>query len=343
MKIVDGFMTLTLAVAAGSLAPVPSVGQETPTTSEYRYTIVDYPGSTSACLAINAGLNVICDALFNQELSFVYDARSGQITLPATAQPAGWSAAAFGIDDSGTVVGYVYPPDDSIENGFVVTKNGEYQEFSVPWAAYTEPRGINNRGVITGTAFFNGPGSAGFIYDPKAATYTEVLPSAYTETVGITTDGRVVGTVYLDAGARGPGAPAGQYGYLRAANGIVTYFRINGVDTYARGISDEGKIVGYFGALPFPQVTGFVIDVKALHSSKPPAAGFFALAIPARNQLQIPGAIGTLPQGISIEGVVSGTFVDGSGDAHGFIARIRRTSEGLEKDEDISINHREGI
>jgi hypothetical protein len=40
---------------------------------------------------------------------------------------------------------------------------------------------------------------------------------AYTETVGITTDGHVVGTVYLDAGASGPGAPAGQYGYLRAA------------------------------------------------------------------------------------------------------------------------------
>ena len=201
-------------------------------------------------------------------------------------------------------MGYVYPPDDFIENGFVVTKNGEYQEFSVPWAAYTEARGINNRGVITGTAYFNGPGSAGFIYDPEAGTYTEVLPSAYTETVGITTDGRVVGTVYLDAGASGPGAPAGQYGYLRAVNGALRYFRVNGEDTYARGISDEGKIVGYFGALPFPQVTGFV-----------------ALAIPARNQLQIPGAFGTLPQGISIEDVVSGAFIDGSGDKHGFIAR----------------------
>jgi uncharacterized membrane protein len=218
-------------------------------------------------------------------------------------------------------VGYVYPPDDSIENGFVVTKNGEYQEFSVPWAAYTEARGINDRGVITGTAYFNGPGSAGFIYDPEAATYTEVLPSAYTETMGITTDGHVVGTVYLDAGASGPGAPAGQYGYLRAANGSVKYFRVNGEDTYARGISDEGKIVGYFGALPIPQVTGFVTDVKELHSAKPPATGFVALVIPARKQLQIPGAFGTLPQGISTEGVVSGAFIDGSGDAHGFIAR----------------------
>jgi hypothetical protein len=321
MKIIDASMTLGLAVVAGSLAPVPSVAQGTPTTGEYRYTIVDYPGSSSACLSINAHLNVICDALFNQELPFVYDARSGRITLPATAQPAAWSAAAFGINDSGTVVGYVYPPDDSIENGFVVTKNGEYQEFSVPWAAYTEARGINNRGVITGTAFFNGPGSAGFIYDSEAATYTEVLPSAYTETVGITTDGHVVGTVYFDAGASGPGAPAGQYGYLRAPNGSVAYFRVNGQDTYARGISDEGKIVGYFGALPIPQVTGFVTDVKDLHSAKPPATGFVALAIPAPHQLQIPGASGTLPQGISIEGVVSGAFIDGSGEAHGFIAR----------------------
>ncbi len=320
MKIVDTLMTLALAVVAGGLVPVPSVGQGATTMSEYRYTIVDYPGSTSACLSINARLDVICDALFNQEFPFVYNARSGRITLPAAAPPAGWSAAAFGINDSDTDVGYVYPPDDSIENGFVVTKNGEYREFSVPWAAYTEARGINSRGVIAGTAFFNGPGSAGFIYDPEAGKYTEVLPSAYTETMGITTDGHVVGTVYLDAGSSGAGAPAGQYGYLRTANGSVTYFRVNGEDTYARGISDEGKIVGYFGALPFPQVTGFVINVKQLRSLKPPATGFVALAIPARNQLQIPGAFGTLPQGISTEGVVSGTFVDGSGDAHGFVA-----------------------
>src|SRR5450755_1568150 len=103
MKIVDALMTLALAVVAGSLAPVPSVGQETSTRSEYRYTIVDYPGSASACLSINTRLDVICDALFNQELPFVYDARLRRITLPATAQPAGWSAAAYGINDWGTV------------------------------------------------------------------------------------------------------------------------------------------------------------------------------------------------------------------------------------------------
>src|SRR3984885_4905890 len=323
MKRVEALMTiLGIAWVAGSLASGTAVAQEAPTTSEYRFKIIDYPGSpTSACVGINAHGDLACDALFSQELPYVYDARSGRITLPAVAPPAGWSAAAFGINDSGTVGGYVYPPDDSVETGFVVTKNGEYQEFSVPWAAYTEARGINDRGVITGTAFFNGPGSAGFIYDPETATYTEVLPSAYTETVGITTDGHVVGTVYLDAGAGGPGAPAGQYGYLRAANGSVTYFWINGEDTYARGISDEGRIVGYFGPLPFPQLTGFIIELKELHSSKPSATGFVALAIPARNQLQVPGAFGTLPQGISTEGVVSGTFVDGSGDAHGFVAR----------------------
>jgi len=53
----------------------------------------------------------------------------------------------------------------------------------------------------------------------------------------------------------------------------------------------------------------------------PPTTGFIALAIPAGRQLQIPGAFGTLPQGIPREGVVSGTFIDNSGNAHGFIAR----------------------
>src|ERR1700722_1964682 len=107
MKIVDALMSLGLAVVAGSLAPVPSVGQGTPATSEYRYTIVDYPGSSSACLSINGRLDVICDALFNQEFPFVYNARSGRITLPTAEPTAAWSGAAFGINESGTVVGYV--------------------------------------------------------------------------------------------------------------------------------------------------------------------------------------------------------------------------------------------
>ena len=322
MRIVGAFIAaLILVPVAGSIAPVSSVAQPSPTTGEYRYKTVDYPGSpTSVCVGINAHGEIACSAFFSQELPYIYGIRSGRITLIPVVLSSGWSAAAFGINDSETVVGYVYPPDDSIENGFVVTKNGEYREFAVPWAAYTEARGINNRGVITGTAFFNGPGSAGFIYDPTTATYTEVLPSDYTETVGITTDGHVVGTVYLDAGTTGPGAPAGQYGYVRTPNGLITYFRVNGQDTYTRGISDEGMIVGYFGNLPFPQLTGFASKIARLHSSKPPAAGFVALSIPAKNQLQVPGAFGTLPQGISPEGTVSGTFVDSSGDAHGFIA-----------------------
>ena len=76
-----------------------------------------------------------------------------------------------------------------------------------------------------------------------------------------------------------------------------------------------------FAQPPFPQVTGFVIKVNELHSSKTPATGFVAPAIPARNQLQVPDSFGTLPQGISPDGVVTGTFIDTSGDAHGFIAK----------------------
>src|SRR3984885_14575905 len=112
MKRVDALMTiLGIAWAAGSLAPGTSAAQEAPSTSEYRYQIIDYPGSpTSACVGINAHGDLACDALFSQELPYVYDARSGRIVLVPVAQPAAWSAAAFGINDSGTVVGYVYPP-----------------------------------------------------------------------------------------------------------------------------------------------------------------------------------------------------------------------------------------
>jgi hypothetical protein len=76
-------------------------------------------------------------------------------------------------------------------------------------------------------------------------------------------------------------------------------------------------------------VTGFITDVKELHSGKPPAPGFIVLVIPAREQVQIPVAFGMLAQGISIEGVVGGTFIDGSGKAHGFVARPKDDSCSL--------------
>jgi hypothetical protein len=316
--------SLAFATLAGSLAPMPCTAQQATTARQYRFTTIDYPGATaSVCIGINSRGQIACSAFgFSQDLPFRYDSRSALISLiPVNLSP-GWNADAFGINDSGAVVGYVYPPGDSVENGFLVTNNAEYREFAVPWAAYTEARGINNSGIITGTVFFNGPGSAGFVYDPKAGSYTEILPSPYTEAVGITSAGDIVGTVYLDAGAIGPGAPAGQYGYLRAPDGSVRYFRVNGQDTYSRGISDEGAVVGYFGDLPFPQVIGFVASVDSIREGKS-LSGFVALAVPAKNQIQIPGAFGTLPQGISGSGIVSGTFVDVSGTPHGFVARPR--------------------
>jgi len=328
MKIAYALTTaLAFATAGGSLAPMPCVAQQATTASQYRYATIDYPGAAgSVCVGINNRNELACTAFgFSEELPFRYDSRSGLFSLIPVNPPSGWNADAFGINDSDTVVGFVYPPDDSVENGFVITEYADYREFAVPWAAYTEARGINNSGMITGTVFFNGPGSAGFVFDPKAGTYSEILPSPYTEAVGVTSKGDIVGTVYLDAGAIGPAAPAGQYGYLRTSGGSVTYFRVNGQNTYARGISDEGTVVGYFGDLPFPQVAGFVAKVGALREGKSPAAGFVALSVPTKNKVQIPGAFGTLPQGVSDSGNISGTFVDASGVPHGFIARPRHT------------------
>lgn len=305
------------------LVSLPAVAHHASAASEYHYKTIDYPGAPdgSVCIGINSRDDIACTAFgFNEDLPYLYHADTGQISLIQTQQPSGWNADAFGINAAGTVTGYVYPPDDSVENGFVITAAGDYHDFAVPWAVDTESRAINSRGVIVGTGFFSG-GSAGFIYDPKSGHYTEVLPSAYTEAAGTTSDGHVVGTVYLGAGAAGRGAPAGQYGYLRAPNGRVALFRVNGQDTYARGISDTGVIVGYFGNLPFPQLNGFATRVDRLQIGNSPAEGFSAISIRAQYELQIPAAFGTLPQAVAADGTISGTFVDSSGTPHGFIAR----------------------
>ena len=123
---------------------------------------------------------------------------------------------------------------------------------------------------------------------------------------GINAAGQIVGNVFI-AGMR-------QNGWLRAPNGDVTIFKVNGLPTIARGINDSGQIVG-FVYYDNGIHKGFITTLVG-------RPGFEAVTIPDAELLEYPGAFATYLEGITNTGEIAGWWTsDSTGtNSHGFIA-----------------------
>jgi hypothetical protein len=92
----------------------------------------------------------------------------------------------------------------------------------------------------------------------------------------------------------------------------VTFFRVNGQPTRARGISDSGAITGFLNDAS-TIYKGFVTTLQG-------SSGYQAVSIPDANLLANPLGGITFAQDIANNAAVSGTAVDSGGLWHGFIA-----------------------
>src|SRR3989442_1637138 len=222
-----------------------------PAHAAYQITSIDYPGvGFTEVFGINdSGLVV-----GTSNVAFTYDARTGVFT-PVPDAPGG----VLGINDHGVMVG----PTGFPENGFVRSTDGTYTLFSKPGWDNTEPRGVSNTGLVTGYAFNSGfpTTTVGFIYDPEANTFIDILPGPFTIAQGINARGEVVGSASLPSGVACTGCPAGLYGWLRAASGSLTFFQVNGHSTRARGITDSGVITGFITDPVSGHQKGFVVEL----------------------------------------------------------------------------------
>ena len=281
-----------------------------PAQAAYQFTSIDYPGIPFIeVFGINDSGQVVGISIVN----FVYDSKKGIFTtVPDDQDPAILGTSTLAINDAGVLAGVAIPADFS-EHGFVRNKQGTYTTFSKPGWDNTEVRGINNQGLVTGYAFDNAfTTTVGFIYDPARNTFIDILPSTYTFAQGINARGDVVGHVTLDAGVACAGCPAGRYGWLRAANGAITLFRVNGTTTAARGITDSGIITGFVRDPVTFNDKGFVISLSG--------ASYQSITIPDTELLEFPGAVSTDPEAINNAGDVVGIWFDDVGTFHGFIA-----------------------
>jgi len=299
--------------ACRMLVVVAVVAAASPAWATYTFKVIDFPGAANVELyGINNKGEVIGSAFdnnFKWITTFVYDSKAGTFTTLSSA-PLLSESDGFGINDGDVVVGPVFN-SQGLEGGYIRNKSGQYMIFTHPGSTvFTEPRGVNDKGIVTGWGDTSA-GSVGFIYDPSKNTFTDIIPSTgSTIAQGINSRGDVVGSTYLPDGGAYAGSPAGTYGWMRSKNGAITYFRVNGNPTAARGINDWGVIAG-FTTDPAAGNVGFVATLKGLP--------YEALTVAPGDLLAVPSESATDPEAINNLGAIVGNAFDSAGVVHGFI------------------------
>jgi len=259
--------------------------------------------------------------------SFVYDPATGNyVRLP---MPPGFDgitnfAQAVGINDAGVMTGSTFGPTGV--RSFIL-KEGVYTFFSAPGWAETNARTIGNptaahpEGLVVGYVddgvFDTLQSTVGFIRDPVTSTFatTNTLDSFFTIVHGQNVLGQIVGNIISD----GSSLAFGRWGFLFTPTtgvdpmlgGAVSYFRINDLQTSARGINDKGVIAAFVRNAAFANQT-YVGN----------SSGFELVDVPGSTGPACPDGSrpGTIPEHISNAGQVAGQITDSACNQHGFIA-----------------------
>jgi hypothetical protein len=288
-----------------------------PAQAAYNYTIIDYPGATSTQVfgINNSGEAVGVATVGTTQIGFTYNTKKATFTVLPNV-PGAAVTNTLGINAAGVIVGSA--GDGSSNNRGIILDKGAFSFFSAPGWAFNEGRAISDNGrFVTGYAADSTLSNyVGLIYDTRNNTFIEFLPSLFTIAQGVNGRRQVVGNVQLDPDVAFPGAPAGGYGFLRQANGEVILFQVNGaINNRPRGINNSGLITGFYDDIATGAQRGFVARVAA-------SPAYQAVTVPANDLLDVPGATGTVPEGINDSGRISGIWFDAAGNNHGFFATL---------------------
>ena len=192
--------------------------------------------------------------------------------------------AGFFRDSSGVVHGYVQDGDD-------------IREITFPGARKTFPSAINNAGTVAGS-YSDGKTFHGFILEHGVFTSIDFPGAIVTTVVDLNDRGDVVG-VYED--------PAfGFHGFIQDKNGLAS------IDdpaqtwptptTQAFGINDRNTVNGVF------------LDVNGNFHG-------FALTHGVFQTIDVPGAVGTAPEGLNDSDDMVGLFIGQDNVQHGYLQR----------------------
>jgi len=142
----------------------------------------------------------------------------------------GFGTNAYGINDSGQIVGSFFDAGNTTTHGFVNT-GGSFTTIDVPGATRTAAYGINHSGQIVGW-FRDALGDHGFVDAGGSFTTINAPGATNTYAYGINDSGQVVGS-FVDA--------LGSHGFVDTGGSFTT------LPGTATGINNSGQIVGSFG------------------------------------------------------------------------------------------------
>jgi len=298
-----------------SLALLAGLAFATLAQAQYSFTTFTYPGADGVQgWGINNALRTPANAYGTgmPPDSLVYDFATGTLT-PIPSAGGGLSSLAIGINEAGQLAGSY--TDGSGVKGFVLT-GSFYNTFSYPGALKTFGRALNNTGLVTGYAETSAAPltAAGFIHQPSTGTFTTIMPVGATFTIaqGVNDAGVVVGSSIMMPGTVHPGSPIGPYGWVRQPSGSLSFFRVNGMPTRARGINNAGEIVGWISDATGSVVQSFKVTISG--------AAYEDITVPAADLIEAPGFVRTIAEGINDAGFISGSVYDAAGTSFGFVA-----------------------
>jgi hypothetical protein len=204
-----------------------------------------------------------------------------------------------GINNSRTVDGDYVGGDNELHSFFL--SNGTFTEYDVPGALETNLLSINDAGDFTGGFDPDGSGIfQAFVSVGGTLTSFSVPGAASTFAYETNNSNQLVVGYYIDSGIL--------HGYFRDTNGAL-HFPIDpsgSTATVLFGLNDRNWVVGRYASS------------GATH-------GLFFIPPNQFSTFDYPGSTFTSLNGINDKGVICGRYVDGSGIAHGFLARVRGT------------------
>lgn len=198
------------------------------------YTSIAYPGALDTTLTGINDSELITGYAFHPNVGFIYDSRTQTFTaLPQKQQP----AYVFGINDAGTVTGYVTVEEGASYASFVNSESGETHRIQPPGAIATQTFGISNSGMVVGAS--NSSTYANFAFQ-RGQYWSIQLPWANAGLNGISPDGTMtVGWWEKRSGAN-------PQGFVQSNRTYIVLVPKGAVFSEATGVNNSGKAVGYF-------------------------------------------------------------------------------------------------
>lgn len=261
--------------------------------------------------------------------------QSLKLTFTTIDVPGAMATNINGINTQGDMVGYYYDGSGGATGTGFLYSGGNFTFFTYPGADLTEGIGINDSGLISGTAYMaENTAAVGFTYDGTNFTEIAVAGEEFTLINGINNAGALVGgdgdgtvnKALQDTGGRFRNVTPPPGGWIEAQAvainnlgeivGLTTGSSTTGFSyksgefrdiavpgsvniTQAHGVNDNGVIVGWFEA-----PSGFAGFV--LRNGK-----YFSVAYP--------GAVYTFVLGINTTGQLVGSFSLDRQTYHGFV------------------------